>query len=69
MDRLITGMGGFCAAYLDDLVVYSESWEEHLHHLSQVLGCLTKVGLTAKPSKCQWPWTSVCIWDIQWGTG
>ena len=53
MDRLITGMGGFCAAYLDDLVVYSESWEEHLEHLSQVLGCLRKAGLTAKPSKCQ----------------
>ena len=53
MDRLITGMGCFCAAYLDDLVVYSESWEEHLEHLSQVLGCLRKAGLTAKPSKCQ----------------
>lgn len=53
MDRLIVGKGGFCAAYLDDLVVYSESWEEHLQHLSQVLSCLRKAGLSAKPSKCQ----------------
>ena len=53
MDRLIAGMGGFCAAYLDDLVVYSESWEEHLQHLGRVLSCLREAGLTAKPSKCQ----------------
>ena len=53
MDRLIAGMGGFCAAYLDDLVVFSESWEENLQHLDHVLGCLRKAGLTAKPRKCQ----------------
>ena len=53
MDRLIAGMGGFCAAYLNNLVVFSESWEEHLQHLDHVLGYLSKAGLTAKPSECQ----------------
>ena len=53
MDRLIQGMGTFSAAYLDDLVVYSGSWEEHLQHLHQVLSRLREAGLTAKPSKCQ----------------
>ena len=30
MDRLIQGLNGYSTAYLDDLVVYSETWEEHL---------------------------------------
>jgi hypothetical protein len=53
MDRLIKGKSEFAAAYLDDLVIFSESWEQHLGHLEQVLECLRKAGLTAKPSKCQ----------------
>ena len=37
MDRLLDGLRGFTGAYLDDLVVFSQSWEEHLHHLDSVL--------------------------------
>lgn len=44
---------GFTAAYLDDLVIYSSTSEEHLQHLYQVFQRLQKVGLTAKPKKCQ----------------
>ena len=53
MDRLIQGLEGFTAAYLDDLVIYSSTWEEHLQHLHQVFQRLQKAGLTAKPKKCQ----------------
>ena len=53
MDRLINGYQDFAAAYLDDLVIFSSSWEDHLRHLTNVLKCLKEAGLTAKPSKCQ----------------
>ena len=53
MDRLIQGLEGFTAAYLDDLVVYSSTWEEHLQHLRQVFSRLQEASLTAKPKKCQ----------------
>ena len=53
MDRLIQGLEGFTAAYLDDLVIYSSTWEEHLQHLRQVFKRLQEAGLTAKPKKCQ----------------
>ena len=53
MDHLIQGLEGFTAAYLDDLVIYSSTWEEHLKHLHLVFQRLQKAGLTAKPKKCQ----------------
>ena len=53
MDCLIQGMENFTAAYLDDLVIYSETWEEHLRHIQSVLDKLQEAGLTAKPAKCQ----------------
>ena len=42
----------FLQIYLDDLVIYSSSFEEHLHHLELVFKRLREVGLTLKSSKC-----------------
>ena len=53
MNHLIQGLQGFASAYLDNLVIYSDSWEDHLEHLRQVLQRLKEAGLTAKPKKCQ----------------
>ena len=52
MDQLTNDME-FAAAYMDDLVVYSNTWEEHLQHLQATLQRLQTAGLTAKPNKCQ----------------
>ena len=38
--------------YLDDILIYSRSKEEHLSHLRSVLSILRKNGLYAKLSKC-----------------
>ncbi|XP_063809856.1 uncharacterized protein LOC135028570 [Pseudophryne corroboree] len=38
--------------YLDDVIIYSRSYEEHLQHLDEVFAQLTKCGLKLKPSKC-----------------
>lgn len=43
----------FCEAYLDDLVVCSESWVEHLEQLHTVFYCLKEAGLTVNLSKCE----------------
>lgn len=37
--------------YVDDIIVYSRNWEEHLAHVSWVLKEIEKVGLTLDPSK------------------
>ena len=37
MDIVLAGTDSFAAAYLDDVVVYSATWEDHLCHLGEVL--------------------------------
>jgi len=43
-----------CTPYMDDLVIFSETWEEHLVHIDNTLHTLEQAGLTANPSKCVW---------------
>ena len=42
----------FVVVYLDDIVVFSDSDEEHEEHISLVLGKLREHNLFAKPAKC-----------------
>ena len=39
-------------AYLDDIIVYAQTFDEHLRNLDLVLSRLELHGLTLKPSKC-----------------
>ena len=52
MDHVLREVGDFSAAYLDDVVVFSQSWEEHRFHLQQVLQRIQAAGLTINPRKC-----------------
>lgn len=42
----------FVPVFLDDILIYSDSMEEHLIHLDQVLNILRKNQLYLKASKC-----------------
>ena len=52
-DALREYLDRFCSAYLDDILIYSKSKEEHLEHVRQVLERLRRAGLYAKLSKCE----------------
>lgn len=43
----------FCTAYLDDILVYSETEEEHITHVNQVLAALEEANLFLDISKCE----------------
>ena len=43
----------FVSVYLDDILVFSRTLEEHLRHLQVVFGRLVEVGLKLKPAKCK----------------
>ena len=51
----------FCLVYIDDVVVYSTSYEKHLDHLDQVLGAIEKAGLTLSPTKCHLFYPSIVL--------
>ncbi len=52
MDQVLAGAEAFSAAYLDDIVIYSLTWEDHVQHLKEVLQRLHQAGLTVQPKKC-----------------
>ena len=43
----------WCIIYLDDIIVFSKTPEEHLEQLQGVFDKLAKAGLKLKPSKCE----------------
>ena len=42
----------FAIAYLDDIIIFSKTSEEHLDHIKQVFEELRSAHLSMKPSKC-----------------
>ncbi len=40
--------------HLDDIGIFSKTWEEHLLILEKVLCCLKANGFTTNPLKCEW---------------
>ncbi|KAL1248067.1 hypothetical protein QQF64_023443 [Cirrhinus molitorella] len=52
MQTVLSGIEN-CEVYLDDVVVYSMSWEDHLCTLNSVLKSLAEASLTLNLSKCE----------------
>ena len=50
IDRLLRRFS-FARAYVDDVVVYSKTLEEHVQHLRQVFELFVKSGISVNPSK------------------
>jgi len=49
----------FVVVYFDDILIFSQSWEEHLHHIRQVLQTLRQHNLCANVEKCTFGMTQV----------
>lgn len=54
MDTVLAGLKWqTCLVYLDDVVVFSSNFDEHLRRLEAVLRVIKASGLTLKPEKCR----------------
>ncbi|XP_067248999.1 NACHT, LRR and PYD domains-containing protein 3-like isoform X2 [Chanodichthys erythropterus] len=52
MDKVLRPHAAYAAAYLDDIIIFSNDWQRHMQHLRAVLRSLRGAGLTANPKKC-----------------
>ena len=43
----------YLLVFFDDIFIYSQTWEEHLKHLDEVLEILEEQSLCAKMSECE----------------
>ena len=53
MSTVLTGLNNFAFTYLDSVLVFSETYDDHLHHLNTVFEKFQKASLKIKLSKCQ----------------
>jgi Reverse transcriptase (RNA-dependent DNA polymerase) len=53
MDMILAGISfEICLAYIDDVIVFSATLEQHLERLEIVLARIQSAGLKLKPTKC-----------------
>ena len=58
MDQVLIGLNpedgtDFVSVYIDDIVIFSETLEDHLRHISLILERILKFQLKLKPTKCK----------------
>jgi hypothetical protein len=60
VNSIFTDMLDICVIiYLDDIFIYSQDLASHKNHVQEVLQCLRKHWLYAKPEKCEFHSTSM----------
>ena len=52
IDKVLMGCISFAMGYLDDIIIFSKSEEEHLQHLEEIFTRLRNFGLKMKWEKC-----------------
>ena len=56
-------------SYIDDLLIHTITWEEHIHTVKRVLDILKEANLAARPSKCYFGFNSIDFLGHQVGQG
>ncbi len=57
------------SVYIDDVLIMSASWKEHVVYLERVFKCLLESGLTCKPAKCEFGKAKLVFWGHTIGGG
>lgn len=51
----------FTLVYINDIVIFSKSFKDHLDHVDKVLTAIEKAGLTLSPKKCHFFFRSLTL--------
>ncbi|GFX52869.1 retrovirus-related Pol polyprotein from transposon 17.6 [Trichonephila clavipes] len=52
MDQVLVKHRAYCRSYIDDVAVFSKTWEQHIKHLCVVFQTIQRVGFTINLKKC-----------------
>ena len=53
MERVLSGLQWqTCLVYIDDIIIFSKTFDEHIANLTEVFEYLQAAGLKLKPKKC-----------------
>lgn len=63
MNRVVAGLSG-CAVYLDDVVIFSNTEEEHLQRVGALFDRLVWANLTVNLSKCEFARATVTLGKV-----
>ncbi|GFX67762.1 retrovirus-related Pol polyprotein from transposon 17.6 [Trichonephila clavipes] len=69
MAELLNGLEDFVVPYLDDIAIFSDTWESHIKHMETVLQRIKRAKLTIKPSKCKFAQQNVKFFGSHCGSG
>ncbi|GFV20429.1 retrovirus-related Pol polyprotein from transposon 297 [Trichonephila clavipes] len=53
MSKVVQTISDFACAYIDDLAIFSDTWEEHLNHLEEVFKRLECFNFSVNLGKCE----------------
>ena len=54
MDKILKhGLRRFCCVYLDDVLIYSNTFDEHMEHVRRCMRWINEAGLLLKAKKCE----------------
>lgn len=51
----------FALVYIDGIVVYSRTFDDHMQHLDKVLKAISRAGVTLSPGKCHFGYHSLML--------
>ncbi len=53
LELVLRPVADFSSNYIDDVIVFSGSWDDHLVNVERVVKCLGEAGLKLKLRKCE----------------
>lgn len=52
MDTLLAPHGAYIAAYIDDIIIFTKTWPQHVRAVTVFLKELRNAGMISNPKKC-----------------
>ena len=69
ISELLADCQGFITSFVDDLMIFSNSFEEHLEHIKTILRKLSGFGITLNRKKCKFAFSKVKFLGVVVGDG